>query len=444
MRGGDRDGDPKQMMWLSGPAGSGKTAIAGSVADTCKKAGILAASFFFSSFSGSADRHSKRCVVATIALHLAEHDALHDYKVQLLASIERHPNIFRKRLADQAEYLLLQPLRMLLAQSDRSAWPKGIVFDGLDEVLAEQYDDAKRKHMQRSPEQEQLEILNVLTTLVNDPAFPFRIFIASRPERIIDEFFSTAAKGVTFKLFLDSHYKPDADIKLFLCSRFADIRRRYGLSNTSWPGEEAIARIIEMSSGQFIVPATVIRHIEAGPPQRQLDDIVKLKWESGGRKNPLAPVDALYTLIFRRSPDPFLAAKWIRIYGSMQEQPSALFFKQLVEGDEGEFNHILGPLCSLVAIPSPDDPSAKLKIYHKSLIDFLSSKRRSGDLYPDGSSMEAFVADRCVAVLRSASLFFCLIILDIIVFRQWARCPYSTSISWLRPVPRRVLSIHSY
>lgn len=60
-------------------------------------------------------------------------------------------------------------------------------------------------------------------------------------------------------------------------------------------------------------------------------------------------------------------------------------------------------LSSLTAIPPTDDGNIPLKIYHKSLIDYLSSKHRSGDLYFDRSSMDAFVADRCVRVLRSAS-----------------------------------------
>ncbi|TEB20194.1 hypothetical protein FA13DRAFT_1645330 [Coprinellus micaceus] len=37
----------QRIMWLSGPAGAGKTAIAGSVAETCEDMGLLAGSFFF-------------------------------------------------------------------------------------------------------------------------------------------------------------------------------------------------------------------------------------------------------------------------------------------------------------------------------------------------------------------------------------------------------------
>ncbi|KAJ3521406.1 hypothetical protein NMY22_g12335 [Coprinellus aureogranulatus] len=61
----DRDGEPKKILWMSGPAGCGKTAIAGSVAETCQERGILAASFFFSSFSPSLSRRRKRFLIPT-------------------------------------------------------------------------------------------------------------------------------------------------------------------------------------------------------------------------------------------------------------------------------------------------------------------------------------------------------------------------------------------
>ncbi|TEB33811.1 hypothetical protein FA13DRAFT_1789635 [Coprinellus micaceus] len=73
---GDQDEQPMKMLWLSGPAGSGKTAIAGSVADVCQARGILAGSFFFSSFSPSPQRSSKQFLVATLAYQLFKHETL--------------------------------------------------------------------------------------------------------------------------------------------------------------------------------------------------------------------------------------------------------------------------------------------------------------------------------------------------------------------------------
>ncbi|TEB23117.1 hypothetical protein FA13DRAFT_1582030, partial [Coprinellus micaceus] len=50
MRHGDEGDTTQRIMWLSGPAGAGKTAIAGSMAELSEDEGSLAATFFFSSF----------------------------------------------------------------------------------------------------------------------------------------------------------------------------------------------------------------------------------------------------------------------------------------------------------------------------------------------------------------------------------------------------------
>ncbi|KAJ3537542.1 hypothetical protein NMY22_g5549 [Coprinellus aureogranulatus] len=408
---GDEGQPPKKLMWLGGPAGSGKTAIAGSVAETCKQRGLLAASFFFSSFSGSADRRWKRCVVTTIASHLAGIPVLYEYKAQLLLSIESNPAIFKKRLAEQAQCLLIEPLREAQSRCDISAWPRGIVLDALDEVQAVQHHDVAREDLARTDKDEQLEILQVLLSLVTNPAFPFRIFVASRPEEVINEFFVTTAQASTVQLFLDSKYNPDADVERFLKSRFAGIRRRYGISDPSWPGQKVIKQIVEMSSGQFIVPATIVRYVESGLPRRQLEDVMRVKWDDASRKNPFAVVDALYSHIFHRSPDPLLAVKWIQcitLYGSRragggEHKPVPAFvWRRILEDAEGELNYILMPLTSLLSIPPAGERDSPIAIYHKSLTDFLLSNVRCGDLYVDVSVCKTFAAERCVTVLQTS------------------------------------------
>jgi hypothetical protein len=407
---GDMCPEPQSIMWLSGPAGSGKTAIAGSIAETCKDEGRLAASFFFSSFSGSADRRSKRCLITTIASHLAENEALHGFRAHLLISIESNPSIFHKRLKEQAECLLLRPLRAIRDHCDTTTWPKGIVIDGLDEVEAQQYHDTSSRHSpNRERDSDQLEILAVLFALATDPAFPFRIFISSRPECIIHEFFSTASQGSTVQLFLDSKYNPDADITQFLEVKFASIRRRAGISHRSWPGKSTLNRLVEMSSGQFIVPTTIIRWIEAGVPQEQLDIVMRLECRNPGMRNPFATLDTIYRHILERvhnpDDDPHLVAKWVfcitSAISTSRAPPPAQFWRQFLEDVEGELNYRMGPIASLVSLPPMGDASSLITIYHKSLTDFLSSPTRCGDLFVDERTYNTFIADRIVKVLAS-------------------------------------------
>jgi hypothetical protein len=401
-------------MWLSGPAGTGKTAIAGTVAETCKKDGTLAASFFFSSFSGSENRYSKRCFIATLTSHLAEHEALHGFKAQVHKSIEQNPAFFHRRLREQAESLILAPLRSIRKPCGTASWPTGIIIDGLDEVKAQQFANGRRTN--REDEDDQLEILDALFTLVTDPAFPFRIFISSRPEHIIEDFFLSTAHDSTLKLFLDSKYDPDADITRFLEAKFAAVRRRCGISDHSWPGMAVLDRIVEMSSGQFIVPAVIMRWLEGGVPQEQLEEVLKLEGVGTGPKNPFATLDAVYRYILGRAHnpehDPHLVVKWIlcitastrrEMPGFPSNPPSTQFWRQFLEDKTGELNYRMAPIASLIAVPPADGGSSRITIYHKSLADFLYSRTRCEHLYVKKGDYESFCADRIALVLKSTS-----------------------------------------
>ncbi|KAJ2932112.1 hypothetical protein H1R20_g4989, partial [Candolleomyces eurysporus] len=221
---GDSDDEPEDIMWVTGPAGSGKTAIMGSVAATCQGKGILGATHFFSSFSGSANRRSKRFLVPTLAYQLVQHKAMTQVADQILSAIEHNPAVFDQKLEVQLDQLILEPLRA--CQEGRSAWPKVIIIDGLDECEAVQYhDEAQSNTPRRSREDDQIEILSVLKKAASDLDFPFRIVIASRPEHAIKRFFADVAKSLARELFLDGKYNPDADMALFLESKFANIRR---------------------------------------------------------------------------------------------------------------------------------------------------------------------------------------------------------------------------
>ncbi|KAJ2936219.1 hypothetical protein H1R20_g875, partial [Candolleomyces eurysporus] len=187
---GDSDDDRKEIMWVTGPAGSGKTAIMGSVADTCQGKGTLGATHFFSSFSGSANRRLKRYLVPTLAYQFVQHKAMAQVAAQILSAVEENPAIFEQNLGVQFDQLILEPLRTCRSHPPLREWPKVILIDGLDECEAEQYQNTARSDVPpRSKEDDQIEILSVLKKAASDPNFPFRIVIASRPEHAIKRFF---------------------------------------------------------------------------------------------------------------------------------------------------------------------------------------------------------------------------------------------------------------
>jgi hypothetical protein len=216
IRHGDRDTEPMTVMWLSGPAGSGKTAIAGSIAEACQEKGTLAASFFFSSFSPSPQRSSKKHLVPTLVYQLLQHDSVEGMEVLVLRAIQRDPAVFKRRLKDQFEALLLNPLRKLRPQfsQDTPDLPEVIVIDGVDEVKVDQDGITDHHAAPLRNEDDHLEIISCLLHASKDPVFPFRILVASRPERVFTDFFSIEAQHQSIPLFLDEKYDPDSDIRI--------------------------------------------------------------------------------------------------------------------------------------------------------------------------------------------------------------------------------------
>ena len=379
---GGENAQPKNLLWLTGPAGSGKTAIAGAIARICDGKDLLAATFFFSSCSGSPDRRSKCSLVATLANQLAEMEGFEPLGENVLAAIERKPGIFGKQLKSQFEVLVLRPLQEL--QKTRGelfkTW-RVIIIDGLDEVSVVDSDKLPPDEARQASDADQVEILSLLLQAVNDTAFPFRILVSSRPERAIQEFFSNRPnEGHSMKIFLDGKYSPDADIHLFLQSSFAQIRRRYNLS-PGWGSEDVIRTIVHNASGQFIYAATVVRFLRSSavPFPVRLSFVSTLRCSgSCTGENPFAALDSLYSQILQSSPHPTLAAQWIRLIpGLVAFGPC--FTRTLLQEHPGQADHVLENLASLVRLPSSGTEDLPYALYHKSLLDFLDDPGRCGE-----------------------------------------------------------------
>ncbi|KAF6752640.1 hypothetical protein DFP72DRAFT_1132964 [Ephemerocybe angulata] len=373
--------DPSQsrkIMWVTGPAGTGKTAIAGSIAQGCQERGLLAGSFFFSSFSGDAKRRSKRYLVPTLAYQITRHACFKDVGESIALAIKHDPAIFDQQLKDQLEALILKPLRTVR---------RGSLLPATANPQFIRYPDKWRNI--RKHEDEHLEILSALLQASNDPAFPFRILLFSRPEPSIRTFFSGIGKGISFEIFLDSKYSPDADIALFLKARFAELKRRYPRIPASWPPNDVLEVLVANASGQFIYAATVLRYIDGplGKPQLLLDHVLESNQRSSGtprgEDNPLKPLDMLYTSIIQRSPDHRLLATWIRVIikftgveGSRSHDlDSAFVWRTLLSSSPEEADSLLENMQSLMSIPPSNDLIGKFSFYHKSFPDFMADPK---------------------------------------------------------------------
>jgi len=374
-----KDADKVAMfLWLYGPAGAGKSAIAQTIAELLEEAGLLAAAFFFS--RNAAGRNDKTPLVATLVYQLIK--SIPEIRAHVRKAVEQDPALFSCSVQAQIQTLIIKPLNAVANDETLAPTllfrPRLIILDGLDECRTTSA---------------QTHILNALSTAVKHLHVPLWFLIASRPEQDIRQAFNdqSGLGSLSFSIALDDTYQPDDDIRLFLQSTFNEIKQNHPSSTqlpTLWPSSEDIGRLVEKSSGQFIFAATVAKYVNSHrhwPPDRL--QIICGKSEPG-QETPFAELDSLYHLILSSAADiekvkdvlmilisrPFPIAWWEHMTISIEE---FLFYRS------GEIDMILSDLHSIISVPPPRDQFGELRFFHASLPDFLLDRSRSKDLFLD-------------------------------------------------------------
>ena len=199
------------ILWLSAPAGSGKSAILQQIAENFYNSGGLSASFFFSRTAPKRNRET--FLIATLAAQLSI--SIPATKPLIERAIERDLSIFDRVLSEQIVRLVINPLvHASLHPEGGPPWPTLLVIDGLDEC-----NGGERQA-------EILRILRIALLQLRSSLPTLYLLIASRPEPAIVAVFDDELSDITRRLVLDNSYHPDRDIAVFLRSSFADIFRR--------------------------------------------------------------------------------------------------------------------------------------------------------------------------------------------------------------------------
>ena len=360
---------------MYGPAGAGKSAIEQTIAELCYQMNLLAASFFFSrSVNG---RNSKTFLITTIVYQLIV--SIPEIREHVGNALYNNPSLLAQSLEAQMDTLVVKPLEAAASSCGvdfMNSRPKVIVLDGLDEC-----GDAESQRY----------ILKVLVNSINKHSIPFSFILASRPEQHIREAFDVnLLSSLTTRLVLDDKYLPDFDIRMFLLSKFQDIKNRHPSHAhlpSSWPSDEDVERLVQKSSGQFIYASTVIKFIDSHrhwPPDR-LNIIFGIS--PPGKTTPFAEIDSIYFYILTAASDNIDSALEIFAVLLFLHHPLITITPQFIESflslRVGEVFTILSDLHSIIAVPSAyqrDLPLA-LRFFHASLGDFLTDHSRSGDTF---------------------------------------------------------------
>ena len=418
----DHDSQRSSVFWLYGGAGAGKSALAQTLGEKCDKVGNLAASFFF--FRGDRKRNDGNRLIPTLALQFVR--SFQGLGSLLGETILANPDLFTESRESQMSELVVKTLRKLWqkesdAQEVIPLHPRLVVIDGLDEC---------------NDQNIQCDLLRIIASTIPRLPYPLRFLITSRPESHITRSFQQDFRTATQYYDLSKDSDAGTDVRNVVEAQFAEIRRIHPLRQhlpAGWPPPGSVDAIVERSSGHFIYASTVIRFIQS--PRHRPDDrlqvILGLK-QRYKEDRPYAGLDLLYSLIFREIRDANQLEMIQRAFGIiyLRSQKVGLFgWRQWTSASDrsiievllglrpGDLILLFDPLLSLVAFDDLD-----IRIFHKSLFDYLLDSSRSEDLQLDlglahETAANSILNGRKILERRSECLlaltFLCLLIVKI-------------------------------
>ena len=221
-----QDPQGKCIFWLNGMAGTGKSTISRTVAQSFAENRQLGASFFFK--RGEGERGNASRFFTTITLHLV--DRMPALGPHVRSAIDEEPKISEKSLEQQFKKLILGPL-LKTRQDSKEILTLVIVVDALDECEQE-------GHIKT--------ILHLLPQAGNLQSVRLRIFLTSRPELPIRLGFKEMSAGAHQDMVLEDIPQDTIkhDISVYLTIELARIKKEYDICfpnyclPSDWPGDE--------------------------------------------------------------------------------------------------------------------------------------------------------------------------------------------------------------
>jgi hypothetical protein len=354
----------RQVFWLNGLAGTGKSTIAQTFAETTFADGKLGASFFCS--RDFEDRSNLQTIFRTLAYQLAYRYP--NFRAKLLEVLKANPDAGQESLCSQMERLIVGPLKVTNISTL-------FIVDALDECKDEEPASA---------------LLSVLSHYANEiPNVKF--FLTGRPEpRIRTGFRLKPLLPITEVLKLHE-VKPetvDSDIKLFFQTQLTKIveDRSDCCDMGDWPSLPDVEILCKKATGFFIYAATVVKFVDSNidPPSERLSLITSLPQSTieEGRSG----IDQLYTKILDQAFSGVHAGnsqthlRFQTVVGAVLLIFNPLPIKALSEVLEYSIPHIHSTIRSLHSLLFiPEKQENPIRTFHKSFSDFLTDPKRCKD-----------------------------------------------------------------
>jgi len=359
--------DSHPVCWLNGPAGSGKSAIARTIADFYDRRNELASSFFFSRRNFDCSDATKFFV--TLAYQLAI--ALPSMRGPMEDALAKDPLIIHEHFEDQFRKLIVGPVQLIERPVTRL-----IVIDGLDEC-------GNKAHVEL--------LIQLLVGALH--ALPFRLLATSRTEGYIESIFTGPSVGKMIKRIALHEFDALTDIYNYLQSSLLKVQITRKLS-PSWPTEKDLWQLAEQSENNFTYASTAVEFIsdEYGNPQRRLE--TALEAHNG--------LDSLFEQVLS---DATKYPYFDRVLGAitlLRGQHHVSILPQLLQLHSiYDVRLALRGCLSILFVPDSDNDY--IRPYHPSLFRFLTDPGRGGNIYFDTINCHRVIVDGCIQLITDHS-----------------------------------------
>jgi hypothetical protein len=348
------------ILWLTGMAGTGKSAIARSFC-----AGLpgecLLGTFFIS-------RQILQCrsslnIVRTLAWQLGMKDARIRNNLCTCMAQESSLELLTRGVEDQFEHLIGIPLKTV-----NNTLP-------LTVIVVDAIDEAEKDANGCEAGQFLVPLINLLT---DSPPLPnVKFLLTSRTEPGIQRVMS----GINSKLVLrmETHdIDPrvvSQDIRTFLDVSFSNMTHLFkSIDLSGWPSPSRIETIVQRSSNLFIYAATITRYVSdvSYDPRIRLDEALAVV---SPKENILGALDGLYTNILDKATfgQNTIRKRMKVLLGTvlfLQDSVTVTIICSLVGLCEYEVQHDIRTLSSVLV----QDSRGVITAFHPSFIDFLTER----------------------------------------------------------------------
>ena len=385
--------DVEQVLWLSGTAGKGKSAIAHTIADWFDERGGPGACFCFDRTQEAERRHES--IFPTMARDLADRDPIMR-RALARAVLDDDELRHTKNITRQWKEFILGPVHA----SQATGAPVLMVIDALDETG----DVRSREQILRMLAGNLNPFSSELTKLPTN----LRILVTSRPLDDIRDVLGTASHIRHVSVDDTSHVSTESaqhDIQLYVCTKLEGLRSAFN--------DGHFKELAQKSDGLFEWARLACEHIRGQnrvgvDPMKRFKDLVA---GSSGRGTLL--LDKMYRNILAEiiPEDDEAIAAFCSVMGQIIASLEPLSLSALnamrlhFPSGDGSYRveQVIGPMGSLVT--GTADSQTPVRPLHASFYDFLTDQSRSNKFYVDTSLAKGGLAFASLGVMEYGLCF---------------------------------------